>query len=79
MVTSVIFRKNLKSELEKQFNYLGKVCEGVFIGVFTTKTLSDEYTIVFKAISENSLKITLSANSYGLFDPIFSNLRFLFE
>ena len=79
MVTSLIFRKNLKSELEKQFNHLGKVCEGVLIGLFTTKTLSEEYTLVFKAISENSLKVTISANLYSLFDHIFGNLRFLFE
>jgi hypothetical protein len=78
-VTSPIFKKNLVAEIERYFGQLLTICEGVYIGHFTTKTLIDEYTITLAVIHDNTVKICLSSNEYTLFDAIFTNFKFLLE
>lgn len=47
---SNIFKKGLLAEIEKYFGFMSKICEGVYLGNFTTQTLINEYTIVLKVV-----------------------------
>jgi Fe-S cluster biosynthesis and repair protein YggX len=78
-VSSPFFKKNLLTEVEKYFSTLTKICEGVYIGHFTTKTLINEYSLTLTVSGERSVKICLASNEYELFDHVFGNLRFLLE
>jgi hypothetical protein len=78
-VTSAIFKKSLPAEFEKYFSFLVKICEGVYIGTFTTKNLLSEYVLVIKVIEGRRVKFCLSGNEYLLFDQLFDNLKFLLE
>lgn len=55
-----------------------KICEGVYLGQFCTRSLVNEYTLTIKVEEDRSLRVGLSSNEYQLFDSIFANLRFLF-
>lgn len=55
-----------------------KICEGVYLGQFCTRSLVNEYTLTIKVEEDRSLRVGLSSNEYHLFDSIFANLRFLF-
>ena len=57
---------------------MSKVCEGVFWGVFSTTTLTQEHALLLK-VSEDSITVTLCGNDYTLFDALFTNLKWLFE
>ena len=78
-VSGPFFKKNLLAEVEKYFSTLTKICEGVYIGHFTTKTLINEYSLTLKVSGERSVNVCLASNEYELFDHVFGNLRFLLE
>ena len=50
LATSSVFKKAIASELEKYFGQMAKICDGVLMGTFTTKTLLNEYVLVLKVV-----------------------------
>lgn len=79
VATSPIFKKALSLELEKYFGQMVKICEGVYMGTFSTRSLLSEYVVVIKNVEGRQIKVCLGSNEYALFDQILANFKFLLE
>ena len=77
VVTSPLFKKALPVEFEKHFGQLLKICEGVYLGTFTTRTLLQEYVVVLKVVDGRRVSICLGSNEYAVFDQLFTNFKWL--
>jgi hypothetical protein len=62
VASSPIFKKALTVEFEKYFSQMSKICEGVYMGTFTTKSLLNEYVLVVKNVEGRQVKICIGSN-----------------
>jgi hypothetical protein len=60
--TSTLFKKGMAIEIEKYLPNMVKICEGVYLGQFSTRSLVNEYTLTVKVEEDRSLRLGLSSN-----------------
>lgn len=66
-MSPLLFKKGISADLAKYFMNLSQVCEGTYFGVFTMKSLIDEFALTIEVVEDKKLKMSLSSNSYAEF------------